>query len=136
MLKYADFPFVSYQFHEFTDFTEEEQRTLEADWACVRDFIATLQRTFVDFRSQYPRLSSELRDSLLLLDTAPKWPHPPRFRFKRSFVTNIFEASCIVVTNDSRQRGVGWRPMNWLSIVTLFGVRHYGLLICVCCHSK
>ena len=90
MLKYADFPFVSYQFHEFTDFTEEEQRTLEADWACVRDFIATLQRTFVDFRSQYPRLSSELRDSLLLLDTAPKWPHPPRFRFKRSFVTNIF----------------------------------------------
>lgn len=90
MLKYADFHFVSYQFHEYTDFTDEERQTLKSDWACVRDFIAVLQRDFTNCQAQYPRLSSELRDSLLLLDTAPKWPNPPRFRFKRTFVTSIF----------------------------------------------
>ena len=40
---------------------------------------------------EYARLSSELRDKLLYIDTAPKWPHPPRFRLKRSVVTAIVQ---------------------------------------------
>ena len=38
---------------------------------------------------QYYRISSELRPELLYIDTAPKWPHAPRFRLKRRIVTYI-----------------------------------------------
>lgn len=87
---YASFPLLSFQFHEYGDFSIEEQRTLENDWKIVRDFVASLQRTYADYESQYPRISYELRPKLMLLDTAPKWPNKPRFRFKRSFVTTIY----------------------------------------------
>ena len=87
---YARFPLVSYQFHDYRDFSIEEQKTIENDWRIVRDFIAHLQRCYSDYESQYPRISYELRPKLMLLDTAPKWPHNPRFRFKKSFVTTIY----------------------------------------------
>lgn len=87
---YAKFPLLAYQFHEYQDFTAEEQRTLENDWQIVRDFVAFLQSNYSDYESQYPRISYELRPRLMLLDTAPKWPHNPRFRFKKSFVTTIY----------------------------------------------
>ena len=87
---YAKFPLVSYQFHEYGDFSIEEQKTIENDWRIVRDFVALLQSRYSDYESQYPRISYELRPKLMLLDTAPKWPHNPRFRFKKSFVTTIY----------------------------------------------
>lgn len=87
---YAKFPLYAYQFHEYKDFTTEEQKTLENDWQIVRDFVAFLQSNYSDYESQYPRISYELRPKLMLLDTAPKWPHKPRFRFKKSFVTTIY----------------------------------------------
>jgi len=40
-------------------------------------------------KALYPKLSSALRKDLMLIDTAPKYPHPPRFRLKRSTVTAI-----------------------------------------------
>lgn len=86
--EYANFPIKGYQFYEFSD---EDQEILEHDWSLVRDFIRMLQRDYVDFKSQYPRLSSELRDKLLYIDTAPKWPNPPRFRLKRSLVSTIVQ---------------------------------------------
>lgn len=86
--KYADFPIKGYQFYEFS---KEDQAILEQDWSLVRDFIRALQRDFEDYKGQYPRLSSELRDKLLYIDTAPKWPNPPRFRLKRSLVTSIVQ---------------------------------------------
>lgn len=86
--EYANFPIKGYQFYEFS---KEDQAILEQDWSLVRDFIRVLQRDFEDFKSQYPRLSSELRDRLLYIDTAPKWPNPPRFRLKRSLVTSIVQ---------------------------------------------
>lgn len=88
--EYANFPLLSYQFHEYSEFTKEEQRTLEADWLQVRNFILYLQKNYSDYESQYPRISHDLRKVLMLIDTAPKWPNKPRFRFKRSFVTSIF----------------------------------------------
>lgn len=85
---YAHFPIKGYQFHEFN---EEDCNILKQDWTLVRNFIKSLQQEFDDYKSQYPRLSSELRDKLLYIDTAPKWPNPPRFRLKRSVVTSIVQ---------------------------------------------
>ena len=87
---YAGFTLLEYQFHEYNDFTEEEQRTLENDWRIVRDFIAFLQANYSNYKCEYPRISYELRPKMMLLDTAPKWPEKPRFRFKRSFVNTIY----------------------------------------------
>lgn len=86
--EYANFPIKGYQFHEFSD---EDRCILERDWTIVQEFIRSLQRDFSDYTSQYPRLSSELRDKLLYIDTAPKWPNRPRFRLKRSLVTTIVQ---------------------------------------------
>lgn len=89
---YAAFPLLSYQFHEYADFTLEEQQTLERDWTKVRNFIHYLQEQYpCNYEDQYPRISHDLRKTLMLLDTAPKWPNPPRFRFKRTFVTSIYQ---------------------------------------------
>ncbi len=87
---YARFPLLDYQFHDYGEFTDEEQRTLENDWRIIRDFVAFLQANYKDYQREYPRISYELRPRLMLLDTAPKWPDKPRFRFKRSFVTTIY----------------------------------------------
>lgn len=86
--EYADFYIRGYEFHEFDDI---DKARLKNDWETVRDFIIEIQRTYEVPESQYPRLSSELRDKLVYIDTAPKWPNPPRFRLKRQVVTNIVQ---------------------------------------------
>ncbi len=86
--EYANFPVVGYEFHEFS---KDEQKALQRDWQIVHDFIRFLQETYDDYEKEYPRISSELRPKLFLLDTAPKWPNHPRFRLKRSFVTSIVQ---------------------------------------------
>ena len=85
---YANFPIKGYQFHEFTS---EEREMLKSDWLIVRDFIRELQNNYVDSKAEYPRISSELRKQLMLIDTAPKWPNPPRFRLKRPVVSTIVQ---------------------------------------------
>ncbi len=87
--EYARFPIKGYQFYEFS---EEDKAILENDWTTVRDFLVSLQRDYENYENQYPRLSSELRDKLMFIDTAPKWPNPPRFRLKRTVITNIVQA--------------------------------------------
>ncbi len=86
--EYANFPIKGYQFFQFND---TDMAVLQKDWQLVRDFIAHLQTNYADYESQYPRLSSALRSQLLYIDTAPKWPNRPRFRLKRSVVTNIVQ---------------------------------------------
>ena len=85
---YAEFPVVGFEFYEFSD---EDRAILRADWELVRDFIAGLQRDYADYEAEYPRLSHELRSRLLYIDTAPKWPHRPRFRLKRALLTTIVQ---------------------------------------------
>lgn len=82
--EYARFPIKDYDFH---DFSEDEMLGLQRDWQTVRDFIWKLQNDYDQPESQYSRISCELRPRLTYIDTAPKWPHSPRFRFKRAFVT-------------------------------------------------
>lgn len=86
--EYAKFLIEGYHFHEFS---EEDKEILKNDWTLVRDFIKNLQDTYPDPTTEYPRLSSELRKELMLIDTAPKYPNPPRFRLKRSTVSTIVQ---------------------------------------------
>lgn len=91
--EYARFPIKGYQFHHFS---REERETLRNDWQLVHDFVKRIQDEHPDEEERkalYPQLSSALRDKLLLIDTAPKYPHPPRFRLKRSTVTAIARKS-------------------------------------------
>lgn len=89
--EYARFPLLSYHFHEPNDFTAEELQTLEHDWTTVRNFIKWLQDNYEKYEDEYPRISHDLRTRLMLIDTAPKWPNRPRFRFKRTFITSIYQ---------------------------------------------
>lgn len=86
---YKNFPILGFQFYEFD---EEDRLRLKQDWLVVRDFLIVIHRDYpsqTEREAQYPRLSHELRSQLMLIDTAPKYPHPPRFRLKRSFATVI-----------------------------------------------
>lgn len=82
---YAYFPIVGYNRYTFS---KEDQKVLKKDWETIRDFIVELRKQ-PNPKKEYPRLSSELRSKLLYLDTAPKYPHSPRFRLKRSLVTQM-----------------------------------------------
>lgn len=86
--KYANFPFMGYEFYEFSD---EDKNILKNDWQLVHDYVVTVKTNFEDPTKEYPKLSSGLREQLLFIDTAPKYPNPPRFRLKRSVVTNIIQ---------------------------------------------
>ena len=81
--EYANFFVKGYQFLEFSD---DDKKILEQDWLIVRDFIRSLNKN----EALYPEIS-HLRDKLLFIDTAPKWPNPPRFRLKRTVVSNIVQ---------------------------------------------
>ncbi|MCR5045314.1 MAG: hypothetical protein K6A42_01895 [Treponema sp.] len=81
--EYANFLVKGYQFLEFS---EDDKRILEQDWLIVRNFIRSLDGN----ENLYPEIS-HLRDKLLFIDTAPKWPNKPRFRLKRTVVSNIVQ---------------------------------------------
>jgi len=85
---YANFYIKGYHFH---DFSEQEKEILKNDWLIVRDFIQHLKDNYSDPKAEYPRISSELRKQLMLIDTAPKWPNPPRFRLKRAAVSTLVQ---------------------------------------------
>lgn len=86
--EYADFYIRGYEFHEFN---EEDKARLQNDWEIVKDFIEKIQKEYDIPESQYSRISSELRERLVYIDTAPKWPNPPRFRLKRQIVTDMVQ---------------------------------------------
>lgn len=81
--EYADFTIQGFQFHHFN---EHDIKILQNDWSIVRNFIRNVKEEDID--SEYPKIS-KLRSKMMYLDTAPKWPHRPRFRLKRAVVTNI-----------------------------------------------
>lgn len=86
---YKDFPILGFQIFEFE---LEDKLRLKHDWLLVRDFLILINKNYKteeERKEQYPRLSHELRNQLMLIDTAPKYPNPPRFRLKKSFATII-----------------------------------------------
>lgn len=87
--EYKNFPIKGFEFHEFSN---EDKEILKNDWKKVKGFIVNAQKNYPNPESCYPNLGSDLRKKLLYIDTAPKWPNNPRFRLKRSFVTNIVQS--------------------------------------------
>ena len=85
--EYADFPIVGFHFHKFD---KHDTEVLENDWSVVRDFILHLKSS-EKTPEDYYHLISKLRTKMMYMDTAPKYPNPPRFRFKRSFVSTIVQ---------------------------------------------
>lgn len=86
---YKNFPILGFQIFEFDD---TDKLRLKHDWLLVRDFLISIHRdyhTTEERKKHYPQLSSALRSVLLVIDTAPKYPNPPRFRLKRDFATEI-----------------------------------------------
>lgn len=80
---YAEFKIHGFHFNEFD---EEEKKVLKQDWTIVRDFIRNVHEQGLDINEEYPKIS-QLTNKMTYMDTAPKWPHPPRFRLKRAFVS-------------------------------------------------
>ena len=83
--EYARFPILDYQFHKFEG---DDKEILQKDWELVRDFIRTAKEELDDPTSKYHEIS-RLRENMMFMDTAPKYPNPPRFRLKRSVVSTI-----------------------------------------------
>lgn len=86
--EYANFSIKGYDFHEFTD---DEIEILKNDWTIVNNYIQELQALHETPEDFYPTISSKLRPNLMMIDTAPKWPHRPRFRLKRAAVTTLVQ---------------------------------------------
>ena len=83
--EYANFTIQGYHFHEFS---YEDILILMNDWKIVRDFIIDVKNNNKDIKTEYPKIS-KLRNQMLYMDTAPKYPNPPRFRLKRKVVSTI-----------------------------------------------
>jgi len=85
--EYASFPIQDYQFHKFSD---DDKRILQNDWEIVRDFIRKVNSEEENPLSRYPEIS-KLREKMMFMDTAPKYPNLPRFRLRRSVVSTIIK---------------------------------------------
>lgn len=88
--EYARFQVKGHRFHEFS---EEEVTVLRRDWQMIHDFIAEIQQKYTEEEAvqHYPELSTLLNKKLEFLDTAPKYPHPPRFRLRKRVVDTIIQ---------------------------------------------
>lgn len=83
--EYAHFPIQGYHFYQFS---KDDQKIIENDWKIVRDFVANVWQNGLDTETEFPKIS-KLRSQMAYLDTAPKYPHKPRFRLTRAVVTTI-----------------------------------------------
>lgn len=85
--EYEKFTIQSYQFHNFS---EEDKKILMNDWLIVKNFIQQVKEQNLDLTVEYPKIS-KLREKMLYMDTAPKYPNPPRFRLRRQVVSTIVQ---------------------------------------------
>lgn len=90
--EYANFHIRGFCFNEFS---EEDKLILMRDWQLIHDFIADIQNRCDEeqAKKEYPGLSSIINRQTTYLDTAPKYPHPPRFRLRKRVVTFIIQKS-------------------------------------------
>ena len=91
---YAKFKILGHRFHEFSEFSDDDKARLRNDWQLVHDFVVNIKQSYQteeERKRHYPNLSTLLNEQLMVLDTAPKYPNPPRFRFKSSFARAFVE---------------------------------------------
>ena len=90
--EYANFHIRGFSFHEFS---EDDKAIIQRDWQLIHDFIADIQSRYTEeeAKREYPNLSTIINKQTTYLDTAPKYPHPPRFRLRKRVVTVIIQQS-------------------------------------------
>ncbi|MDD3140881.1 MAG: MutH/Sau3AI family endonuclease [Lachnospiraceae bacterium] len=89
---YANFHIRGYSFFEFS---LDDISILRRDWQIVHDFIADIKSrcSEEEAKKEYPNLSTIINKQITYLDTAPKYPHPPRFRLRKRVMTVIIQQS-------------------------------------------
>ncbi len=88
---YADFVVTGCYYHTFAN---DDVMIIRNDWLAVKEFIKEIKTTYEseeERKEHYPKLSSIINKQLVYLDTAPKYPHQPRFRLRRRVVNIIVE---------------------------------------------
>lgn len=87
---YANFHIKGYRFHEFSP---DDIAILRRDWQIIHDFIADIQAKYneEDAKRAYPGLSTIINRQTSYLDTAPKYPHAPRFRLRKRLVSVLIQ---------------------------------------------
>lgn len=88
--QYANFYIKGYHFHTFS---KDDAAILKQDWQLIHDFIANIQANYSEeeAKKEYPKLSTVINRQTTYLDTAPKYPHPPRFRLRKRVVSMIIQ---------------------------------------------
>lgn len=85
LAEYGEFEVKGWELHEWS---QDDRARLEKDWRIVQSYVRVA--VWGNARDELmPGLSSVVNRLLLYLDTAPKWPHAPRFRLKNSVVTQM-----------------------------------------------
>lgn len=87
---YAEFEVMGWNLHAWTEYDRSVIRT---DWEIVRDYVRRVMAEHEDEASReayWPLISTNLNPQMMYLGTAPKYPHPPRFRLKNSVVTTMW----------------------------------------------
>lgn len=85
---YANFHIRGYEFFQLSP---DDLMVVKNDWQIIHDFIAKIQTdcTSEEAISEYPNLSTIINKKTVYIDTAPKYPHPPRFRFRKRMMSYI-----------------------------------------------
>ncbi len=88
--EYANFHIRGFCFNKFS---EDDIAILRKDWQLIHDFIQNIQENYDEesAKKEYPNLSTIINKKTTYLDTAPKYPNPPRFRLRRRVVTVIVQ---------------------------------------------
>ncbi len=86
--EYRNFHVRGYNFFEFTG---DDLDIIKNDWQIIHDFLADIRERCSpeEARREYPNLSTLINRQTVYLDTAPKYPHPPRFRIRKRVVDQI-----------------------------------------------
>ena len=86
--EYRNFHVRGYNFFEFKD---DDLDIIKNDWQIIHDFLADIRDNYTpeEARREYPNLSTLINQQTVYLDTAPKYPHSPRFRFRKRVVDLI-----------------------------------------------
>lgn len=84
-LGYREFEILSYQFYKPS---EADEQRYHSDWIIVRDFLRSAKNS-KNPAVEYPLLSTNINPELVVLDTAPKYPNPPRFRIRKRYFALI-----------------------------------------------
>lgn len=90
-LGYKDFAIRGHLFFKLQE--QEYFHVVRNDWQMIHDYLAKIEMKYQpkDRAQHYPLLSTDLNRELVYLDTAPKYPHPPRIRFRKRLMTIIVQ---------------------------------------------